>query len=82
MERPHNYASIIILDISCENLEELPCWVSECKNLKYLNCSWNKITKLDNLPTGLKDLNCSWNHITQLDNLPQTLEILEYFNTD
>ena len=56
MDRPHDYESITTLDISSKNLTELPSWVSECKNLEYLNCSWNKIKQLNNLPIGLKKI--------------------------
>ena len=44
--------------------------------IKFLDCSHNKITQLDNLPPCLKELYCIDNKITQLDNLPQSLEIL------
>ncbi len=43
MERPPNYKSITELYISQEKLTELPSWVSECKNLKELDCSWNEL---------------------------------------
>jgi len=79
MERPNDYESITTLNISFKNLEELPSWVSECKNLEILNCGYNKLTQIDNLPPTLKILNCSNNYITQVDNLPQTLEKLYCF---
>ena len=41
MERPVNYDLITTLNISNKNLRELPSWVSECKNLKNLNCAYN-----------------------------------------
>ncbi len=73
MERPHDYVSLTKLNISSKGLTELPSWISECKNLKSLNCSGNQIIHLDNLPQSLKILNCNGNEITHLDNLPQTL---------
>ena len=76
MERPYNYESITTLNISNKNLTELPSWVSECKNLEKLNCSFNKITLLNNLPPTLNELYCNNNKITNLNNLPQTLKIL------
>ena len=76
MERPYNYESITILKISFKNLEELPSWVSECKKLDNLNCLFNKITLLNNLPQTLNELYCNNNKITNLNNLPQTLKIL------
>ena len=76
MERPEDYESITTLDISYENLTELPSWVSECKNLEILDCSNNDITQIDNLPPTLKHLNCSVNQIAYLNNLPPTLRQL------
>ena len=82
IERPDNYESITILDIQNKKLTELPSWIIECKNLKELDCSCNKITHLDNLPPGLKELYCGKNNITNLDNLPLTLEILFCYNNE
>ena len=79
MERPHGYESITKLDISdlsFRSLTKLPSWLSECKKLEYLNCSFNKITQIDNLPIGLKGLQCYYNNITDLNNLPLTLKKL------
>ena len=76
MERPYDYELITELNISCKRLIELPSWVSECKNLEKINCDYNKITHIDNLPPNLKVLYCSNNYITHLDNLPQTLKKL------
>ena len=80
MERPENYNSITTLDISYENLTELPSWVSECKNLKILNCSNNNITQIYNLLPRLKELYCTNNKIIQIDNLPKTLKELICYN--
>ena len=80
MERPYDYESITTLDISKKKLKELPSWVSECKKLEILNCNYNKITHLYNLPQKLKELNCSYNNITHLDNLPQTLDLIDCSN--
>ncbi len=41
--------------------------------LTKLNCSYNKITSLDNLPNSLIKLDCRCNEITSLDNLPSSL---------
>ena len=76
MERPQDYETLKTLDISNKGLIELPSWVSQCHNLKELDCSYNKITKIQNLPPTLEILVCSRNKITYLDNLPQTLKIL------
>ena len=78
MERPEDYESITTLDISSKNLTELPSWVSECKNLEYLNCSWNKITQLDNLPITLKELYCINNPLKY--NFKPTIKNIRYYN--
>ena len=41
MKRPQDYETLTTLDISNKGLTELPSWVSQCHNLKELNCSWN-----------------------------------------
>ncbi len=41
--------------------------------LTELDCSYNEITSLYNLPNSLIKLNCSFNDITSLDNLPNSL---------
>lgn len=44
--------------------------------IKYLDCSRNQITKLDNLPSGLEVLICDDNPIKSLNNLPLGLKYL------
>lgn len=61
-----------------ENLNKLDCSQNLIDNLDYvlpgtlldLNCSNNKLTKLDNLPPQLRILVCHHNMIKSLDNLP------------
>ena len=64
------------LYISSQELTELPDDIDKYTNLKELNCNYNKITSLDNLPPTLKVLYCWKNKITSLDNLPSKLEVL------
>jgi Leucine-rich repeat (LRR) protein len=45
-------------------------------SLTKLNCSYNQIKSLDNLPNSLVELDCKTNQIISLDNLPKNLEIL------
>ncbi len=45
--------------------------------LIYLDCSYNRIKKLDNLPTSLKYLISNNNCISNLDYLPESLEYLD-----
>ena len=79
MERPEDYESITTLDISNKKLTELPFWVSECKKLEKLNCSWNKLTHLDNLPSTLEILYCS-NNPLKYDFIPTFENIRNYIN--
>ena len=69
--------TITELKINYERLTQLPNDIHLYTNLKILDCSYNEITQLDNLPQGLKELNCHSNNITQLDNLPVGLKILD-----
>jgi len=82
MKRPQDYETLTTLDISHKNLIKLPSWVSQCYNLKELNCFNNKITKIQNLPPALEILMCSINKITYLDNLPLTLKELSCENNE
>ena len=43
--------------------------LSKFASLQKLNCSYNRITELINLPNGLISLNCSFNMIIELKNL-------------
>ena len=80
MDRPEEYETTIMLNVSFIKLTELPSWVSECKNLEKLECNNNKITQLDNLPLTLEELGCSENQIAHLDNLPYNLKLLYSLN--
>jgi Leucine-rich repeat (LRR) protein len=71
-----NYANITCLDISVRFLHQLPD-LSKFINLKELDCCFNALTHLDNLPLPLEILRCSNNNLTNIDNLPPHLKILE-----
>lgn len=58
---------ITSLDISYNNLYELPEWLKYCNNLQMLYCDNNNLESLNNLPKSLKALYCSSNRITNLD---------------
>jgi Leucine-rich repeat (LRR) protein len=45
-------------------------------NLKRLNCSYNHLTALENLPDALEELVCYDNQLTELEGLPQGLKRL------
>ena len=80
MERPQDYETLTMLYISNEGLIELPSWVSQCHNLKELNCDYNKITILDNLPELLKDLECNNNPLKYV--FKPTIENIRKYNNE
>lgn len=60
-----------VTKLKCKN-----CKITRLLNLPnslILDCYYNELIELNNLPDGLKFLNCSFNKITELDNLPNTL---------
>jgi len=74
-----------ILDVEdLDELEELNCGYNsitglilpDMGSLEYLDCSWNPLGTLENLPTGLMTLYCSGNDLTILENLPARLIVL------
>jgi Leucine-rich repeat (LRR) protein len=69
---------IIELNLSINDLKELPEWIDKCVNLQYLNCSDNQLTQLpENLPITLQILYCVNNQLTSLpESFPTTLESL------
>ncbi len=50
--------------------------LSKFTRLVKLDCSWNEITQIINIPKSLKKLECHSNLITSMDNLPSNLENL------
>ena len=50
--------------------------IEEYTNLKLLDCSYNDIENVDNLPDSLEVLNCKHNKINYMDNLPSNLKVL------
>ena len=58
-----------------ENLESIDLITTE--DMIYINCSENKIKKLDDLPRCLKTLVCRDNKLTSLNNLPPKLKYLD-----
>lgn len=69
---PDNLEFIELTHNSITNLDDLPV----SSNLIRMNCSYNSIEKLNNLPNNLKILDCSNNLIKNLDLLPENLIIL------
>ena len=61
-----------ILDISNKKIEGILC-LNDFEKLEELNCSFNEITEIINLPYSLKYLNCSNNKIVNLYKLPNDM---------
>ena len=71
-----DYSIVTKLDLQNQGLTELPSDIHKYNNLIQINCSYNKLTTLDNLPLGLQTLYCNNNKLTYLDNLPPGLKLL------
>jgi Leucine-rich repeat (LRR) protein len=71
--------TITELDLSSKGLNKLQYDIHKYTNLKKLDCTFNKITSLDNLPPNLQILYCSKNQLTSLDNLPLNIKKLKYY---
>jgi Leucine-rich repeat (LRR) protein len=59
-----DYENITELDLSNKGLNELPD-LSKYTNLIKLDCYYNNIVALDNLPPGLQKLDCQGNAIAR-----------------
>jgi Leucine-rich repeat (LRR) protein len=84
LEEIKNYEleDIIELDISWNNLKQLPEWINSCINLQELDCYNNQLTSLpESLPTSLQSLDCSQNQLISLpENIPFSLQKLYCYN--
>ena len=58
------------------NFDEIPNY----DNIIYLDCSYNKLTELPELPKSLKKLRCKYNKLTSLPKLPNSLKLLSCEN--
>lgn len=68
--------TLVRIDCSHNNIENLCIKSLNLPNLIKLNCSYNKIFNLENLnlqTPNLVELNCSYNKISNLENLPSNL---------
>ena len=71
-----DYSIITALGLSNKKLTKLPDDIHKYTNLKNLDCAFNQIATLYNLPPTLTYLNCADNQIATLDNLPSGLTYL------
>jgi Leucine-rich repeat (LRR) protein len=73
--------TITELNLSNKRLTKLPNDIYKYTNLRKIDCSYNQLTSLDNLPYNLQLLDCRHNQLTSLDNLPPNLqELYCYYN--
>lgn len=78
--KPYDVLIIDEINLRYKRLTKLPEWVSECVNLKKLNCSNNKLVSLpDNLPNNLTELNCADNFIKYLPDIDLPPNLLELY---
>ena len=68
-----------LIDLSDKGLTKLPD-LTRFTKLKTLNCSYNQLIELNNLPNTLTYLDCWNNQLTELSNLPNTLTTLQCGN--
>ena len=67
---------LFITDRGIRNLAGL----EHFSGLYALNCGWNQLTKLPELPSGLGWLHCDNNTLTSLPDLPDSLQYLDCYN--
>lgn len=76
--------NIKTLDLSHQNLDEIPEYILELSSLESLNLSHNHLRELPQTIgklKSLKALDISWNHITHnLDFLPTKLKVNKAWN--
>ena len=65
-----------LLSLNCLNCSLTSLYSFVSTSLSMLNCSYNQLTSLPDLPSSMSYLNCSNNQITSL-NLPLTLSYLD-----
>ena len=70
--------TITELNISWTGLINLPDDIDKYTNLEKLYCNYNKITRLDNLPTNLEKLYCYGNPLKY--DFEPTLENIRNYN--
>ena len=80
IERPPNPELITEINLRNTKLRTIPEWIIGCINLHTLDCSFNHITKIENLPQNLQILYCYNNKITKIENLPPNLHNLDCYN--
>lgn len=67
---------VTVLNCHDNKLTKLPPTIHTLSTMTYLNCSYNQISRLPDLPPSLTYLNCSCNRLTKLPDLPHSLIML------
>lgn len=72
----------MIIDLSNQNLTDLPEYVYNNRTIRAISCNNNNISNLDRLSElpKLEFLLCSNNNLTELNNLPKSLKTLNCSN--
>ena len=65
-------ATLTHLDVFNESISDLT-GISDFTALRHLNCGFNRLQSLPNLPSSLQSLNCEINQLTSLPTLPSGL---------
>ena len=69
------HCKVIEKELTFNNIEELLKY-DRYNKITCLDCPFNSLTKLPELPSSLRDLICSDNELTELLELPPTLKYL------
>ena len=67
------------IDISCNDLTEVPTWVYRQPSLQYLNLGANNITEIGRFDAPLLSFKAHKNPLTRLGRLPTTLRLLNLY---
>lgn len=66
-----DFLNVTRLCLANQQLSTIPKWLLNCKNLVYLDLTYNNISKIENLEncTKLERLDLDFNKLTKLENL-------------
>ena len=67
------------LDLSCNQLPQVPDWVYDLKHLKFLNLGSNRIHSIESIPPDLETLKVHKNFISSLPPLPKSIKFLNLY---
>ena len=70
-----HFKFLIRIDCSSNSIDKI-IGVDKCIYLNAIDCSFNNLTDINNLPPRLNYLNCSHNFIKSFENLPNSIKTL------